>query len=85
MQESGYVERESDPNDARRKRLRVTEHGDDMLRESEAIFDKLRAQWARKIGSAKLREIETNLASLTESEPLRLDTPGRIARDVAAH
>ena len=82
LQESGYVEIETDPSDARRKRLRVTEHGFDMLRASEAIFDKLRAQWATKIAAAKLRDMESNLAALTGSEPLRFDTPGWMARDL---
>jgi len=31
LQERGYLERGTDPNDARRKRLQVTEHGFDML------------------------------------------------------
>lgn len=84
LQESGYVESEPDPSDARRKRLHVTEHGFDMLRESEAVFDKLRAQWAKKIGAAKLRDMESNLAALTGPEPLRFDTPGWMARDVGA-
>ena len=82
LQQSGYVESETDPSDARRKRLHVTEHGFDMLRESEAVFDRLRAEWAKKIGAARLRDMESNLAALTGSEPLRFDTPGWIARDV---
>lgn len=82
LQQSGYVESEPDPSDARRKRLHVTKHGFDMLRESEAVFDKLRAEWAKKIGATRLRDMESNLAGLTGSEPLRFDTPGWIARDV---
>lgn len=82
LQASGYVESETDPSDARRKRLYVTKHGFDMLRESEAVFDTLRAQWATKIGAANLMDMESNLAALTGTEPLRFDTPGWIARDV---
>ena len=84
LQESGYLERGTDPNDARRKRIQVTEHGFDMLRESEAIFDKLRSQWAKQIGNAKLKDMEAHLSQLTGSEPLRFDTPGWVARDVGA-
>jgi DNA-binding MarR family transcriptional regulator len=84
LQERGYLERGTDPNDARRKRLQVTEHGFDMLRESEAIFDKLRAQWAQQIGNAKLKDMEAHLSKLTGSEPLRFDAPGWVARGVGA-
>ena len=51
LQERGYVARETDPHDARRKRLQVTALGFDVLRTGEAIFDELRAQWAQRIGA----------------------------------
>jgi hypothetical protein len=57
----------------------------DMLRESEAIFDRLRAQWAKQIGNAKLKDMEAHLLKLTGSEPLRFDTPGWVARRVGAN
>ena len=85
LQQSGYVEIDGDPDDARLKRIRVTDHGFQMLSDSEAIFDRLRKQWANKVGGVKLREIEAGLATLAGVEPLRLDTPGWLARDVAAH
>src|SRR3954467_9927703 len=46
LQERGYVARDTDPLDARRKRLQVTELGLDMLLQGETIFDELRDQWA---------------------------------------
>jgi len=69
LQERGYVARDPDPRDARRKRLRVTEAGFDVLRQGEAIFDELRDQWA-------------HLAALAGAQPVRFDTPGWFARDV---
>src|SRR6267378_2755908 len=45
LQERGYVESAADPLDARRKRLRVTTLGLEVLRQGEAVFDKLRDQW----------------------------------------
>ena len=74
--------RDVDPADARRKRLQVTPRGFEMLREAEAIFDELRDRWARQIGAARLTELEAQLTELVGAEPVRLDTPGWIARDL---
>ncbi|GGP75520.1 MarR family winged helix-turn-helix transcriptional regulator [Saccharothrix coeruleofusca] len=82
LQERGYVAREADPADARRKRLRVTDRGFAMLREAEAIFDELREQWARRIGADQLKELEARLTDLVGATPVRLDTPGWLARDL---
>ena len=82
LEERGYVVREVDPVDARRKRLCVTAHGFDMLREAEEIFDELRNQWARQIGTPQLEEIEKHLAELIGTDPLRPDTSGWLARDL---
>jgi DNA-binding MarR family transcriptional regulator len=82
LQERGYVARDVDPADARRKRLQVTPRGFEMLREAEAIFDELRDRWARQIGAARLTELEAQLKELVGAEPVRLDMPGWIARDL---
>src|SRR5471030_127559 len=54
LQQRGYVTREPDPHDARRKRLQVTSRGFNVLRQGEAIFDELRTQWERQIGRTQL-------------------------------
>jgi DNA-binding MarR family transcriptional regulator len=82
LQGRGYVAREADPLDARRKRLQVTKLGFDVLQQGEAIFDELRDQWERQIGSAQLESLETHLAVLVGDLPERLDTPGWMARDL---
>jgi DNA-binding MarR family transcriptional regulator len=82
LQERGYVARDVDPEDARRKRLQVTPQGFDMLREAETIFDDLRDQWARRIGTARLVELEAQLAELIGADPVRLDMPGWLAHDL---
>ena len=82
LQERGYVARETDPADARRKRLQVTAHGFDMLRQGEMIFDELRGQWARRIGAAELETFETQLAALVGAQPVRFDTAAWIAQDL---
>ena len=82
LQERGYVARAADPDDGRRKRLQVTDRGREMLRESEAIFDELREQWAKRIGAAELETFETQLAALVGAQPVRFDTAAWIAQDL---
>ena len=82
LQERGYVAREEDPLDARRKRLQVTELGFDVLRTGEAIFDELRDQCERPIGAAQLASLETHLSTLVGDPPVRFDTPGWMTRDL---
>ena len=82
LQERGYVTRDTDPRDGRRKRLQVTGLGFDVMCQGEAIFDELRDQWAQQIGAAELDRIEDHLTALAGAQPVRFDTPGWIARDV---
>ncbi len=82
LQERGYVARDADPLDARRKRLHVTALGFELLRQGEAIFDELRDQWEQQIGSAELAGLEAHLAVLVGARPVRLDAPGWIAQDL---
>lgn len=82
LQERGYVTREPDPRDARRKRLQVTPLGFEVMRRGEAVFDELRARWERQIGAAELASLEGRLAQLVGTAPIRFDTPGWIARDL---
>jgi DNA-binding MarR family transcriptional regulator len=82
LQERGYVARDTDPLDARRKRLQVTALGYDVMRQGEAIFDELRDQWERQIGAAELKTVETHLAKLVGAQPVRFDNPGWIVRDL---
>ncbi|MET1071236.1 MAG: MarR family winged helix-turn-helix transcriptional regulator [Umezawaea sp.] len=82
LQDRGYVSRDPDPADARRKRLQVTPLGFEVLRTGEAIFDELRRQWERQIGPAQLAGLEEHLTALVGESPIRLDTPGWLARDL---
>jgi DNA-binding MarR family transcriptional regulator len=82
LQERGYVTREPDPRDARRKRLQVTPLGFEVMRQGEAVFDELRSRWERQIGAAELARLEGRLAELVGPVPIRFDTPGWIARDL---
>ena len=82
LQERGYVTRDTDPRDARRKLLEVTALGFEVMREGEAIFDELRDQWKRQIGPAELENLETHLTELVGTPPVRFDTPGWMSRDL---
>jgi DNA-binding MarR family transcriptional regulator len=82
LQERGYVTRGPDPADARRKRLEVTPLGFRVMSEGEAIFEALRAQWARQIGDAELETLERHLTELVGAAPIRLDTPGWVAHEL---
>ena len=84
LEERGYVIREADSLDARRKHLQVTELGFEVLRQGEAIFEELRHHWEQQIGVVQLENIETALKALvgTFSEPY--DTPVWSAQDGTA-
>lgn len=72
----GYAERADDPADARRKLIRLTPHGLDALARSAAVFDELRAEWARVLGPGRLDDIEAALRTVTPPESFRLDAAG---------
>nr|WP_223005931.1 MarR family winged helix-turn-helix transcriptional regulator [Streptomyces genisteinicus] len=72
----GYAERADDPADARRKLIRLTPHGLDALARSAAVFDELRAEWARTLGPGRLDGIEDALRAVTGPESFRLDAAG---------
>ncbi|WP_182112867.1 MULTISPECIES: MarR family winged helix-turn-helix transcriptional regulator [unclassified Actinotalea] len=79
--ERGYVVREPDPADARRKRIQVTPLGFEVMREGEAIFDDLRAAWERRLGTPGLAALESSLTTLVGPSPVRPDAPGWVADD----
>lgn len=64
LEQRGYVERIADSADGRRKPLKATERGLDLLRQGEATMNLLRGEWAARIGEAELTRIEDGLAEL---------------------
>ena len=76
LAEAGYAERWADPADGRRKLVRLTARGIEALALSARIFDDLHAEWARRLGPERLRELETDLRTMTPPESFRLDVPG---------
>lgn len=76
LERLGYVERVPDLHDTRRKIVKLTERGMDMLSRSARIFDDLRDRWAKKLGVERLRALEADLRALTPEDVFRLDVPG---------
>ncbi|MFD5566351.1 MarR family winged helix-turn-helix transcriptional regulator [Kitasatospora griseola] len=72
----GYAERADDPGDARRKVVRLTPHGLDVLARSAVVFEQIRGRWAAALGEQRLRELEDGLAQLTGPSGFRLDAAG---------
>lgn len=62
----GYVTREADAQDARRRPLLLTPRGVDALECSVAVFDDLRDEWARRVGAAELERAADALELLAE-------------------
>lgn len=65
--ERGYVASETDPRDARRKSLRVTDLGQSAMNEGESIFEQLRERWVQRVGASRVRELEVTLTTLLDS------------------
>lgn len=84
LQERGYVSREPDPSDGRRKPLVVTERGSALLQAADETFELLRERWASQIGAAELDAMMANLSALAGDRMPSFDTPGWIAGDLNA-
>ncbi|MGI8712397.1 MAG: MarR family winged helix-turn-helix transcriptional regulator [Solirubrobacteraceae bacterium] len=81
LEQLGYVTREIDQSDARRKLVRISPRGADLLAQSARIFDELRGEWAATLGEERLRALENDLRRATAGTPGRLlEIPGWFAR-----
>ncbi|MBY8851910.1 MarR family winged helix-turn-helix transcriptional regulator [Saccharothrix longispora] len=69
----GYVERVDDPVDARRKHVRLTARGHDVLARSAAVMESVRARWADALGGERLRDLERGLRTVVPGDHFRLD------------
>jgi DNA-binding MarR family transcriptional regulator len=76
LEHLGYAERVDDESDGRRKLVRLTPRGIDSLVRSAAIFDDLRAQWARTLGAKRVRELEEALRTVVPAGGFPLDVAG---------
>ncbi len=74
LEKLGYVTRAGDDRDARRKLIRLTPRGVELLARSAAIFDQLRARWVRTLGADRVRDLESALRTVAPAGLWRLDT-----------
>ncbi|MFF3390652.1 MarR family winged helix-turn-helix transcriptional regulator [Streptomyces sp. NPDC002669] len=72
----GYVERVDDPRDGRRKLVRLTGRGVDVLVKSAEGFERLRARWAEVLGADRVRAMEADLRTMVPEGAFRLDAAG---------
>lgn len=79
LERAGYVERGTDPADARRKIVRLTARATDSLARSARIFERIRGDWVRSLGADRVRALEHDLRRVTPDDPWRLDVPGWFA------
>jgi DNA-binding MarR family transcriptional regulator len=70
LEEMGYVDRDADPSDGRRKRLRVTPRGHEMVSIGASLFDDVRERWAAQIGPRELEALEAQLGELVPRQTL---------------
>jgi DNA-binding MarR family transcriptional regulator len=73
LEEMKYVDREADSSDARRKRIRVTPHGHELMAVGGKLFDDVRKRWAKQIGAQELVTLETRLNELVRHRALVAD------------
>jgi DNA-binding MarR family transcriptional regulator len=76
LEARGYVERVTDPGDARRRPVRLSARGLAFLDRSAEVFEELRAGWAAVLGPERLRALEADLRAVTPGAVFRLDIPG---------
>jgi len=60
----GYVQRESDPADARATRLRRSARGEEMLRLSAIAFERQKARWIAELGEDRFATLLADLERL---------------------
>ncbi len=73
LEEMNYVHREADSRDARRKRIRVTPRGHELMAVGGRLFDDVRKRWAKQIGTQELATLEARLTELVTHRALVAD------------
>jgi len=81
LEQLGYVDREVDAIDARRKPLRVTSRGHELMTVGRMLFNDVRDRWEAQIGTTQLEALEAHLVELTKHRHLRADDVVRFDED----
>jgi DNA-binding MarR family transcriptional regulator len=64
LERLGYVERIPDPSDRRAKLVRATVRGRELYAIAREVVSELDAEWTRRLGKAKMRQLRTLLEEL---------------------
>jgi DNA-binding MarR family transcriptional regulator len=67
LERHGYVERVPDPTDGRAKLVRSTERGREVYAIAGEVAAEMEADWTRRVGRKRMRELRNTLAELNES------------------
>lgn len=65
LEQHGYVERLPDPSDGRGRVLRLTVRGREASSVARRVFADLEAEWDRKLGTRRCRQLRTMLRELS--------------------
>ena len=66
LERHGYVERVVDPTDRRAKLVRATARGSEVYEVAGEVIAELEADWTRRIGAQRMRELRAILTELNE-------------------
>ncbi len=66
LERAGYVERVSDPSDARARLVRITARGREAGRHAAAVVAEVEAEWTAHLGVRRMQQLRSALASLRE-------------------
>lgn len=84
LEERGYITREVDAVDSRRKQLVVTPRGLNLLETGQEIFDGIWEQWQERIGVEALAILQNSLRTVVGGSTDSLDTFGWLVRTSGA-
>lgn len=80
LEEQDYLVRAVDPADSRRKVVRLSPRGHDLLARSADILDRLRRQRAEAVGADRIAALEDTLSDLGSGAGPRWDAPAWFGR-----
>lgn len=67
MEESGYVERHTDPADTRARIVQLTARGHALLDAVESIYEEIEAEWAEVLGAKRVESLRRDLVTALEA------------------
>lgn len=74
LEQAGYLERYTEPSGGSRRLLRLTERGRKLYRHVEGVAATVEAEWAQRVGPARLEDLRGILGDLLTAQP---DSPAK--------